>query len=87
MTYQVVHSRNVGPDREPVVMRETRRYNGAVNERDALVDSAREVAIKHAGGLRVVVGPTSVEGAVAVITVLADRLLIETYAVRHKARD
>lgn len=86
MRFQVTHSRNVGPDRDPVVLRETRRYNGAIAERDALVDSARAVAVKHAGGLRVVTGPTSVEDAVAVITVLPDRLLVETYGIRVKAR-
>lgn len=80
MHYVVTHTRSVGDRRSRVVGR-TRRYNGAVNVRDALVDSARDHALKHADGARVVVGPTDVPDAVAVVTVRASGDLVDTYAV------
>lgn len=81
--YEVTHQRNVG-DQALRVIATTRRYNGAINERDVLVESAAHVARKHAGRDRVVVGPTGGPDAVAVVTILSDGLLVETYAVRRK---
>jgi hypothetical protein len=80
MRYVVTHTRSVG-DGSSRVVATTRRYNGAINERDALVDSAREHAIKHGGGYRVVVGPNGTPDSIDVVTLRETDELVETYTV------
>lgn len=86
MTYTVIASRNIGnaPD---FVVATTKRYNGAVSERDRYVESVADNQRKHFPGMRVVIGPT-VDGGdeIAVITMLSTFNIVEVVSIKGPSK-
>lgn len=80
MTYTVIASRNIGnaPD---FVVATTKRYNGAVSERDRYVESVAENQRKHFPGARVVIGPTD-DDDFAVVTILDEGDIVEVVSIK-----
>lgn len=79
MTYIVMAGRNIGnaPD---FVVATTKRYNGALSERDNYAESVAENQRKHFPDARVVIGP--VEGdTIAVVTILDGGEIVETVSI------